>query len=110
MRKGSSMVQAEQELDWVTSTNEILKVLRHSRDNGNVVGITALPLGPAMIMTAVDDIIDVKNDKIVLLKETDLLGIALPESEILLSEIVKVHELRTKYNDPFHVQLRMYKR
>jgi hypothetical protein len=71
-----------------------------------VIGITALSFGPSMIMTAVDDIIEVKNDKIVLLKETDLLGIRLPESQLLLSEIVRVHPLRTKYNDPFHVQLR----
>ena len=93
-------------LEWLTSTEEILKALLASKENGNVIGITALSFGPTMIMTAVDDVIDVKNDKIVLLRETDLLGIRLPESELLLSEIVRVHPLRTKFNDPFHVRLR----
>jgi hypothetical protein len=93
-------------LDWLTATEDILKALLDSKENGNVIGITALSFGPTMIMTAVDDVVDVKNDKIVLLKETDLLGIKLPESELLLSEIVRVHPLRTKYNDPFHARLR----
>jgi hypothetical protein len=100
----------ELELQWVTSTPEILKELLHSRDHGNVIGITALSLGPSMVMTAVEDVIDIKNDKIVLLKEIDLLGIKIPECDLLLSEIVKVHPLRTKYNDPFHVRLREYKK
>jgi len=103
-------LELEQTLEWVTNTEEILKILLDSKVNGNVVGITALSFGPTIAMTAVDDIIDVKNDKIVLLKENDLLGIRLTESEILLSEIVRVCPLKTKYNDPFHVRLRDYRR
>jgi hypothetical protein len=101
---------SDQQLHWVTSTPDILRELFHSRDHGNVIGITALSLGPSMVMTAVEDIIEVKNDMIVLLKEIDLLGIKIPECDLLLTEIVKVHALRTKYNDPFHVQLRDHKR
>ena len=101
-----SFEQNESQADWITATSDIERVLIESKENGNVVGITALSFGPTMIMTAVDDIIEVKNDKIVLLKEKDLLGIQLPESELLLSEIVKVLPLKTKYNDPFHVNLR----
>lgn len=100
----------EQALAGTTSSDEILKILIDSKDNGTAVGLTALSLGPTIVMTAVDDIIDVKNDKIVLLKELDLLGIRLPESELLLSEIVKVYPLKTKYYDPFHVHLREHRR
>ena len=100
----------EQPLDHLTTTEEILKELLHSKDNHNVIGIHALSFGPRMIMTAVEDIVDIKNDKIIVLKENDLLGIPLPESEILLSEIVQVHPFSTKYDDPFHIQLRAHKR
>lgn len=93
-----------------TSTEEILKILWESKENGTVVGITALSLGPAAIMTAIEEIIDIKNDKIVVLKEPDLLGIRLSESEILLSEIVHACPLRTKYDDPFHIHLRGFRR
>jgi hypothetical protein len=103
-------LELEQTLQWTTNTEEILKILSDSKANGNVIGINALSFGPTIAMTAVDDIVDVKNDKIVLLKEIDLLGIKLSESEILLSEIVSVCPLKTKYNDPFHVRLRDYRR
>jgi hypothetical protein len=100
-------VQMEPNLvGWLSSPPDILKALLESKENGNVVGINALSLGPAMIMTAVDDVVEVRNDSIVLLKETDLLGIRLPETEILLSEIVGVFPMRTNFNDPFHVRLR----
>jgi hypothetical protein len=103
-------LESDEPLQWIYNTEEILQALLVSKETGNVIGITALSFGPTMAMTAVDDVIDVKNDKIVLLKENDLLGIRLPESEILLSEIVRVYPLKTKYNDPFHVRLRAYKR
>src|SRR4051812_37017447 len=99
-------INSEQQLNYVTALDAILTELIKSKDNGTVIGISALSMGPGMIMSAVEDIIDVRNDKIILLKDSDLLGIKLPESEILLSEIVKVYPLRTKYDDPFHEKLR----
>ena len=100
---------SSQELHWVTSPSDILRELLHSRDHGNVVGITALSLGPAMVLTAVEEIIEIRNDMIVLVKEIDLLGIKIPECDLLLTEIVKIHPLKTKYNDPFHVRLREHR-
>jgi len=99
-------LHSNQQLSWVTTSSEILEELIRSRDHGNVIGLTALSLGPSMVITAVEEIIDIRNDKIILLKEVDLLGIRLPESDLLLTEIVGVHPLRTKYNDPFHIYLR----
>ena len=99
-------MEIDQNLNYLSEPEEILKELEHSKSHGNVVGIFALSIGPNMIMTAVDEIIDIKNDKLIVLKETDLLGIKVPEEQIMLSEIVRIHPFRTQYNDPFHVQLR----
>jgi hypothetical protein len=98
-------VQNEKVLTYVNEPEEILAILDYSRRVGNVVGIFAISLGPTMIMTAVDDIIDIKNDKLIILKETDL-GLKLQDEQIFLSEIVRVHAFRTLFDDPFHVRLR----
>ena len=94
---------------YIINTSDIIKELRHSKEHGNVIGICAISLGPNMVMTAVEDIIDIKNDLLVILKETDLLGMKVPEEQIMLSEIVRVHPFRTLFDDPFHVQLRASK-
>jgi hypothetical protein len=99
-------VQNENLLLYVSKPDDMLQELTHSKMYGNVIGIFAISLGPVMIMTAVDEIVDIKNDKLIILKETDLLGIKVPEEQILLSEIVRVHTFKTQYNDPFHVKLR----
>lgn len=99
-------VQIESTLTYVNQPEEILRELKSSKENGTVIGIFALSLGPTMIMTAVDDVVEIKNDVIILLKETDLLGIRLPEEQIFLSEIVRVHPFKTHFDDPFHVYLR----
>lgn len=103
-------VQTEEtSLRYLNNPQEILRELVHSKDNGNVVGIFALSLGPIMIMTAVDDIIEIKNDYLIVLKEQDLLGMPIPEEQIFLKEIVRIHPFKTLYDDPFHVRLRQAK-
>jgi hypothetical protein len=99
-------VQIENTLTYVNQPDEILRELKSSKENGTVIGICALSLGPCMIMTAVDDVVEIKNDVIILLRETDLLGIRVPEEQIFLSEIVRVHPFKTHFDDPFHVYLR----
>jgi hypothetical protein len=99
-------VQNENILTYVSKPDDILEALNHSKLLGNVIGIFAISLGPIMIMTAVDDIVDIKNEKLIILKETDLLGIKVPDDQILLSEIVRIHAFKTRFNDPFHVKLR----
>jgi hypothetical protein len=103
-------VRVEQPFNYVNSPEEIAKELFHSKNFGNVIGICAISLGPSMIMTAVEDILENKNDMLIVLKETDLLGMKLPEEQIMLSEIVRVHPFRTQFDDPFHVKLREMKR
>ena len=92
--------------DIFTDTNDILKELKNSLLHGTVIGICAISMGPAMIMTAVDEIIEIKNDRLIVLKETDLLGIKVPEEQILLSEIVRVRPFRSRFDDPSNVELR----
>jgi hypothetical protein len=99
-------VHQGQAMTYVSRPEDILRELTHSRDFGNVVGIFAISLGPIMIMTAIDQIVDIKYDKLIVLKETDLLGIRVPEEQIFLSEIVRVHSFKTRFDDPFHVKLR----
>ena len=99
----------ENNFSYIINTSDIVKELRHSKEFGNVIGICAISLGPNMVMTAVEDIIDIKNDLLIILKETDLLGMKVPEEQIMLSEIVRVHPFRTLFDDPFHVQLRASK-
>jgi hypothetical protein len=98
--------KGESNFTYINDPTEIVEALKHSRDHGNVIGICAISLGPSMIMTAVEDILEIKHDKLIFLKETDLLGIKVPEQQIFLSEIVRVHPFRTQFDDPFHVQLR----
>jgi hypothetical protein len=102
-------VASQQQLEYVNTPDEIIRELNHSKLYGNVLGICAISLGPAMIMTAVEDIMEIKNDFLIVLKDTDLLGMKLAEEQILLSEIVRVHAFKTLFDDPFHVQLREMK-
>lgn len=41
----------------VNKYRDSLKELISIKENGNVIGITAISIGPSMVMTAVDDII-----------------------------------------------------
>lgn len=100
------MQSNEHSFSYVNNTTDIIRELRHSKEHGNVLGICAISLGPNMIMAAVDEIMEIKNDLLIILKETDLLGMKLPEDQIFLSEIVRVHPFRTRFDDPFHVKLR----
>ena len=108
--RGNQMETADGgNFSYIINTSDIIKELRHSKEHGNVIGICAISLGPNMIMTAVEELIDIKNDLLIILKETDLLGIKVPEEQIMLSEIVRVHPFRTLFDDPFHVRLRATK-
>jgi hypothetical protein len=102
--------QVENQFQYLSQPEDIARELQHSMEHGNVIGICALSLGPNMVMTAVEEILEIKNDLLIQLKETDLLGMKLADGQILLSEIVRVHPFRTHFNDPFHVQLREMKR
>jgi hypothetical protein len=101
-------LQTDSILTYQNKPEEILNALKMSQESGSVIGIFAISLGPTMIMTAVDQIVDIRNDKLIVLKETDLLGIPVPEEQIFLSEIVRVHSFKTLFDDPSHVKLRNF--
>lgn len=102
-------VDVANNIKYVNQPEEILTELNHSKVCGNVIGIIAISLGPIMMMTGIVDILELKNDYLIILKATDLLGFKIPEEKIFLSEIVRVHSFRTQFDDPFHIQLREIK-
>ena len=86
----------------ITEPKYILDELIGSRENGNVIGIWAPPLGEGLFMCAVENIFDddVEHDKVIILKENDLNGVPLQAHVLFLQEVEKVYPFKTLYNDP----------
>jgi hypothetical protein len=87
---------------FITEPKHILAELIASRENGNVIGIWANPLGTGLYMCGVENILDddVEHDKVILLKEKDLNGVPLQAHVLFLQEIEKVYPLKTMYGEP----------
>jgi hypothetical protein len=92
----------------ITDPKNILVELVASREQGNVIGIWAAPLGRGLFMCAVETIFDddVEHDKVIILKEKDLNGVPLSAHVLFLQEIEKVYPLKTIYSDPLQPQIR----
>lgn len=86
----------------ITEPRHILEELHASRENGNVIGIWAASLGTGLFMCAVENIMDddVEHDKVIILKEKDMNGVALQAHVLFLQEIEKVFPLTTLYDAP----------
>lgn len=85
----------------ISEPKHILEQLIRSRENGNVIGIWASSLGPGLHMCAVENVLDddVEHDKVIILKENDLNGVALQAHVLFLQEIEKVFPMKTIYDD-----------
>jgi len=92
----------------ITEPEEILKALRVSLHQGNVVGIFVKPLDSFMYLTAVEDIFSsaVTDEKIVVLKKLDLHGKLLEQNQLSLAEIYRVRFFYTLYKDGLHKTLK----
>lgn len=92
----------------ITEPKDILKELKASRENGNVIGIWAASLGPGLYTCAVENILDddVEHDKVIILKENDLNGVPLQAHVLFLQEIEKVFPMKTQYDDPEAIRIR----
>jgi hypothetical protein len=86
----------------ITEPKNILSELLTSRENGNVIGIWAASLGTGLYMCAVENILDddVEHDKVIILKDKDVNGIALQAHVLFLQEIEKVYPFKTVYGEP----------
>lgn len=92
----------------ITDADDILKALRISLHQGNVVGIFARPQDSDMYLTAVEDIFtsSVSDQKIIILKKLDLHGNLLRQNQLLLASIEKLRFFNTLYKDGLKRTLR----
>lgn len=85
----------------VNSRKNVLNALVSSLKQGTIVGVYAEALGEGMFLTAVEEIIDEENDKIVGFKRYDASGHILPRTHFALSEIKAVCPLNARYVNPY---------
>lgn len=93
----------------ITEPSEILKALRMSLHQGNVVGIFTKPADTFMYLTAVEDIFcsTVSDKKIIVLKKLDLNGKLVEDNQLPLDNIEKVRIFHTLYRDGLRRTLRV---
>jgi hypothetical protein len=93
----------------ITEQPDILRALRISLHQGNVVGIFSKPVETFLYLTAVEDIFTstVTDQKIIVLKKLDLHGKLLDENQLPLHQIDKVRIFHTLYRDGLHRTLRV---
>lgn len=84
------------ELEFFTSSDEILRILIHSKEFGNVVGISSPVLGSGIFMTAVDKVI-LDYETVIQFKAVDVMGHMLPNSTLRLSEITLACSFRSRF-------------
>jgi len=89
------------ELQFTTGTSEILRLLIHSKEYGNVVGISSPLLGAGIFMTAVDKVI-LDYETIVQLKPYDVNGTHLETNKLKLTDITTACAFRSSYEKLFH--------
>jgi hypothetical protein len=92
----------------IIEADDILKALRISLHQGNVVGIFVRPQDSDMYLTAVEDIFTstVTDQKIIILKKLDLHGKLLQHNQLLLASIEKLRFFNTLYKDGLKRTLR----
>jgi hypothetical protein len=91
------MDKNRRELEFMTGADDILDILRHSKDHGNVIGISSPFLGNGIFITAVDDVIE-NYETVVLLKPIDVNGGTLAKNILRLSEITSACSFRSRFD------------
>jgi hypothetical protein len=89
------------ELEFMTGTSEILRLLIHSKEYGNVVGISSPVLGAGIFMTAVDKVI-LDYETIIQLKPCDVNGTLLETNKLKLTDITTACAFHSRYEKLFH--------
>jgi hypothetical protein len=97
------MEKRKPELEFMTEAPEILSILNHSKEFGNVIGICSPALGPGIFITTVDNIVE-DYETIVYLKPYDVNGYKLEKSTLKLTEIVSACAFRSHYKKLYHDQ------
>jgi hypothetical protein len=89
------------ELQFFTTSDEILRILIHSKEYGNVVGIVSPVLGAGMFITAVEKVV-LDYEVVVQIKAEDINGEVLDCNTLRLSDITCACPFRTRFEKLYH--------
>jgi hypothetical protein len=95
------MEKHKPELEFVTAPEDILRILIHSKEYGNVVGISSPFLGAGIFITVVEKII-LDYEVVVHLKPYDVNGAFLEKNILRLSEITCGCAFRSRFEKLYH--------
>jgi hypothetical protein len=89
------------DLAFISEPGEVLVHLVESKKNTTVVGISAPVLGNGVFLTAVEEIIDMSHDHLIVLKGYDVTGYILERNKIRLSEIRGICPFKSPFKNPY---------
>ena len=92
--------QKEIGLESANATADILRILVSSKEEGKSIGISSPRIGDGFFITAVEDIILVEGETIILFKPFDITGFILPTNKLRLVDIVAVCPLKSEFENP----------
>jgi hypothetical protein len=95
------MEKQKPELQFFTTSDDILRALIHSKEYGNVVGIVSPVLGAGMFITAVEKIV-LDYETVIEIKAEDINGEVLECSRLRLSDITCACPFRTRFDKLYH--------
>ncbi len=93
------------ELQFFTTPEDILRILIHIKEYGNVVGIVSPVLGAGMFITAVEKIV-LDYETVIQIKAEDINGEVLDRSTLRLSDITCACPFRTRFEKLYHPAVR----
>jgi hypothetical protein len=95
------MEKHKPELEFMTDTSEILRILIHSKEFGNVVGVSSPLLGTGIFITAVEKVI-LDYEVIIHLKQCDVNGGVLEKNMLKLTDITSACSFKSRFDKIFH--------
>src|SRR5687767_14218018 len=95
------MEKHKPELEFVTTSEEILRILIHSKEYGNVVGLSSPFLGAGIFITAVDKVI-LDYEVVIKLKPFDVNGSPLERTTLKLTDITCACSFKSRFDKLYH--------
>lgn len=95
------MEKHKPELEFVTSSEEILRILIHSKEYGNVVGVSSPFLGAGIFITAVEKVI-LDYEVVIQLKPMDVNGEHLQKHVLKLTDITCACAFKSRFEKLYH--------
>lgn len=88
------------DLNFVSDQNQILDILIRCKEDGKSVGVLSDRLGPAMLITGVEEIL-FDASIVIVFRHFDHTGYILPCQKIELADIISVCPLTSKFRNPY---------